>query len=215
MSLFVMPYRAWGVPLATVVPGDRALAGDGAMPATDRRDPDPASAAPPRVRIRPVRRADNESWVALRCARWPRRPATELWLDIERWWWTGDSCTQCLVAEEGRRLVGFLELSIRSGADSGLARIARVDGWYVAPEARRLGVGRALLQAAEAWAGHNRCGALESEGEWLDLAAQRAYAAAGYSATATIVRFHKVIASSRHPEVSEADPFGSTPPGAR
>lgn len=48
---------------------------------------------------------------------------------------------------------GFLELNVRSVA-AGCERspVPHVEGWYVMPHARRSGVGRALMDAAETWA---------------------------------------------------------------
>ena len=50
-------------------------------------------------------------------------------------------------------LAGFVEIGIRSyaeGTDS--RRVAYVEGWWVDPDVRRAGVGRALIEATEGWA---------------------------------------------------------------
>lgn len=54
-----------------------------------------------------------------------------------------------LVAETGGRLLGWAAVEIRTLLVSG--RKAELMGLVVAPEARRRGVGRALVQAAEDW----------------------------------------------------------------
>lgn len=148
----------------------------------------------PAVRIRPVRRADDESWAALRCALWPTMAAIHLHLDIERWWWTSDRDTQCLVAEEDRRLVGFIELSIRTKAKGCTTdRVAYVEAWYVAPDARHRGIGRALMQAAESWGREKGCEELGSDNEVLNAEGQRAHAAFGFTEVAQVVCFRKAI----------------------
>ena len=55
-------------------------------------------------------------------------------------------------------VVGFAELSIRPYAEDCVTdRVAYLEGWYVVPEARRRGVGRALVEAAERWAAAQGC----------------------------------------------------------
>ncbi len=47
----------------------------------------------------------------------------------------------------------MLELSLRSVAEGCRdSPVPYVEGWYVAPEGRRQGIGRALVAGAEAWA---------------------------------------------------------------
>lgn len=167
-----------------VVPDKRAKAS---------ADPEP-NVVPSPVRIRPVRRADDESWAALRHALWPNISATELHLDIERWWWTGDRDSHCLVAEVNRRLVGFIELSIRPNAEGcETDRVAYVEGWYVAPDVRRRGIGRALMAAAEAWSGARGCKELGSDSDVTNAVGQGAHRAFGFAEVATLVCFRKAI----------------------
>jgi aminoglycoside 6'-N-acetyltransferase I len=62
-----------------------------------------------------------------------------------RWPWTAP-----VAAEEGRWL-GLAELSIRPCAEGcSTSDVAHLEGWYVRPEARGRGAGRALIDAAEA-----------------------------------------------------------------
>jgi aminoglycoside 6'-N-acetyltransferase I len=169
---------------STVVPDKRATAS---------ADPE-LSVVQAQVRIRPVRRADNESWAALRQALWPDTAETELHLDIERWWWTADRDTHCLVAEVNRRLVGFIELSIRPNAEGcETDRVAYVEGWYVAPDVRRRGIGRALMTAAEVWSGVRGCKELGSDSDVANAVGQGAHRAFGFAEVATLVCFRKVI----------------------
>ena len=62
------------------------------------------------------------------------------------------------MAEEEGKLLGFAELSIRPYAEGCLSdRVPFLEGWYVVPEARRRGIGRALVAAAEDWARAQGC----------------------------------------------------------
>lgn len=58
-----------------------------------------------------------------------------------------------LVAEsDPGRLLGFAELSIRRYAEGCTTdHVAFLEGWYVVPDARQTGVGRALMRASEVW----------------------------------------------------------------
>ena len=66
----------------------------------------------------------------------------------------------------GGGVCGFLETAIRSRAD-GCERhpVGYIEGWYVDPDARRQGVGRALVEAAESWARSKGCRQMASEAE--------------------------------------------------
>ncbi len=89
-------------------------------------------------------------------------------------------------------LRGFLEASIRSRAD-GCERgpVGFIEGWYVDPDARRQGLGRMLVEAAENWARSRGCRQMASDTElWNDVSHQ-AHASVGYTETARLVLFKK------------------------
>lgn len=69
-----------------------------------------------------------------------------------------------LVAETGQRLVGVAELSIRDEIP-GLEhqRIGYLEGLYVLPDFRNLGVARRLLEAARSWAREKACKGFASD----------------------------------------------------
>jgi aminoglycoside 6'-N-acetyltransferase I len=89
-------------------------------------------------------------------------------------------------------LCGFLEAAIRSRADGCESTpVGYIEGWYVDPDARRQGVGRALVEAAEDWARSKGCRQMASDAElWNDLSHQ-AHGALGYRETARLVLFKK------------------------
>jgi aminoglycoside 6'-N-acetyltransferase I len=57
------------------------------------------------------------------------------------------------VSEAGAAPVGLIEIFVRPHAPgSNYQPLPYVEAWYVAPDYRRRGIGRALLEAAETWA---------------------------------------------------------------
>ena len=69
-----------------------------------------------------------------------------------------------IVSLESEGAAGFIEVHLREfaeGADS--SPVAFIEGWYVLPEQRKHGLGRALLRAAEIWALSQGCRELGSD----------------------------------------------------
>jgi aminoglycoside 6'-N-acetyltransferase I len=87
-------------------------------------------------------------------------------------------------------LCGFVEASIRPWAIGCTAQpVGYVEGWYVDPDVRRIGVGRALVQAAEAWARSRGCRQMASDAEIGNHVSHRAHDAIGYHEVARLVLF--------------------------
>jgi ribosomal protein S18 acetylase RimI-like enzyme len=79
--------------------------------------------------------------------------------------------------ESGRRL-GFVSLTVRQDV-TGVER-AHVADLAVAEDARRLGVGRALMHAAETWARHLGCSVLSLDVWATNVRARAFYDSLGY-----------------------------------
>jgi aminoglycoside 6'-N-acetyltransferase I len=89
-------------------------------------------------------------------------------------------------------LCGFLEASLRSQADGcDTTPVGYIEGWYVDPDVRRQGIGRALVEAAEAWARSKGCRQMASDAELWNEVSHRAHGALGYEETARLVLFKK------------------------
>jgi aminoglycoside 6'-N-acetyltransferase I len=100
------------------------------------------------------------------------------------------------VAEADGHVVAFIEVGLRSHADGGDSErpVGFVEGWYVDPEYRRRGIGRALLRAAEDWARSKGCRELTSD-TWLNNEpSQRAHEALGFEVVDRCVHYRKVLA---------------------
>lgn len=90
--------------------------------------------------------------------------------------------------------VGFAELSIRPYAEGCITdRIAYLEGWYVAPTARRQGIGRTLVAAAEKWAQEQGCTEFGSDALIDNETSAAAHNALGFEETARIRCFRKEL----------------------
>jgi aminoglycoside 6'-N-acetyltransferase I len=102
----------------------------------------------------------------------------------------------CFVAESPvGTLVGFVEAGLRSHADGcdPAQPVGFIEGWYVAPEFRRRGIGRRLVATAEDWARAQGCLEMASD-TWIDHDfSQRAHAALGYEVVDRCVHYRKPL----------------------
>ena len=97
------------------------------------------------------------------------------------------------IDEQGEAL-GFAELSIRGYAeDCKTDRVAYLEGWYVEPEARRNGVGRALVRAAEDWGRRQGCTEFGSDALIDNDVSARAHLALGFEETVQLRCFRKSL----------------------
>ena len=99
-----------------------------------------------------------------------------------------------LIAEHEGHVVGFAELSLRAyaeGCDS--SPVAYLEGWFVSPESRRSGVGRALLAAAEAWGRGHGCREFASDTEIDNDLSADVHRACGFEDAAVIRCFRKSL----------------------
>lgn len=99
-----------------------------------------------------------------------------------------------LAVEDSGAPLGFAELSIRPYAEDCVTdRVAYLEGWYVVPEARRRGVGRALVAAAEKWALAQGCTEFGSDALIDNAASAAAHRALGFEETVQIRCFRKSL----------------------
>jgi aminoglycoside 6'-N-acetyltransferase I len=150
------------------------------------------------MRIRPIEARDVDAWSAMRARLWPAEVAAELARQARAF---AEGSTQgvmdavFLAEDDEARPLGFLELSVRAfsdGCDS--MPVPHVEGWYVEQLARRHGLGRALMRAAEDWSRARGFKELASDSELSDDAAQRAHTRCGFEEVDRLVKFRKVLA---------------------
>lgn len=97
-------------------------------------------------------------------------------------------------------LVGFLEASVRNHAEGvGREAVGYLEGWYVKPEFRRRGVGRALVTAAEDWARRRGFTHMGSDTELDNEASLKSHLAMGYREVERGINFIKRFKTRKRP----------------
>ena len=167
------------------------------------------------VTVRSATRDDAPAWIRMREALWPEYAPAWHATEVDKYF-AGvlTMPLEVLVATDDGRAIGFAELSIRPYAEGcETDRVAFLEGWYVAEEARRHGVGRALIAAAERWAESQGCTEFASDALLDNVASASAHAALGFAETGQIRCFRKPIARSAEKAtagegiaIAEADP---------
>jgi aminoglycoside 6'-N-acetyltransferase I len=100
-----------------------------------------------------------------------------------------------LIADDpAGRPVGIAELSIRPCAEGcSTTGVAYLEGWFVVPEARRQGVGRALVEAAEEWARARGCTELASDTQPGNAVSIAAHGAIGFTDAGLVQCYRKEL----------------------
>jgi orotate phosphoribosyltransferase len=147
------------------------------------------------IHVRPVTPEDAAAWLSMRHALWPDEASAHAG-EVTKF--LAGKLTHprevLLAFDEAGAALGFVELSIRSYVDGCQTDwVSYLEGWYVVPDQRRRGVGRALVAAAEEWA--RRQGSTEFGSDALlhnDVSAA-AHRALGFEETEQLRYFRKVL----------------------
>jgi aminoglycoside 6'-N-acetyltransferase I len=127
--------------------------------------------------------ADTADWVRLRSALWPHHDETHHSRDAADFFAgrSAEPAAVFLARNANGVAIGLVELSIRAFAEGCESRgVGYIEGIYVTPDARRQGVGRALLAAAGIWARGRGCAEIASDTAPENEASSALHATAGY-----------------------------------
>ena len=104
------------------------------------------------MKIRAYRDADWSEWRRMTIALFPEYSAEELERGMREFRARSDADVFVAEREDGSP-AGYVEVGSRSYADGcDTSPVGYIEAWYVDPDVRGTGYGRALLEAAEDWA---------------------------------------------------------------
>jgi aminoglycoside 6'-N-acetyltransferase I len=153
----------------------------------------------PDIHIRLAQPQDQASLVDLFHALWPDTSADDHGRELEAILvgnTPGILPLVIFVAEAtDQSLVGFLEVGLRSHADScdSSHPVGYVEGWYVAAAYRRGGIGKKLLVAVEDWARSQGCEEMASDTQLDNKLSQRVHESLGFQIVERAVLFRKPL----------------------
>jgi aminoglycoside 6'-N-acetyltransferase I len=141
-----------------------------------------ASTEHPVITIRPLRDTDDVEWMRLRFALWNHYTVEAMQAEMASL--RADITNQpVFVAErpDGGGLCGLVEVAIHTAAPGCTTdRIGYLEAWYVDPDYRSQGLGRRLVETAEAWARLMGCREIASDTTSGCPLSPAAHAALGY-----------------------------------
>jgi aminoglycoside 6'-N-acetyltransferase I len=137
--------------------------------------------------------ADRDDWFALRNAMWPQDREVQL-AEIDEIL-SRDDYAGFLARDDDGRAVGFAEAALRNDyvSDCDFYPVGFLEGIYVAPEARRNGVARLLVDAVAAWSRTKGCSELASDATLDNFVSHKMHAALGFAETSRVVFFKRML----------------------
>jgi aminoglycoside 6'-N-acetyltransferase I len=149
------------------------------------------------MRVRSVEARDLSAWIEMRCDLWPDEDAAELAAEAQKFARNGKALGLATVlVSEGTNgeLTGFVEIGLRDYVDGcESSPVPFIEGWYVVPEARRNGVGRALIAAAESWSIGRGYTELASDALLDNSVSEQVHNALGFEEVERAIRFRKAL----------------------
>ena len=139
-------------------------------------------------------RADFPGWLTMRQALWPEASDERHRKEMAMILAAPEEMVPLLYEDASGRLLGFAEAALRKYADGCLSSpVGYLEGWYVVDDARRQGVGGALMRAAEDWVRGKGCTEMASDTEIENRLSRTAHGRLGYEEVGEAVCFRKSL----------------------
>lgn len=138
---------------------------------------------------------EQSGWLEMRQALWPDGTREEHLSEMSTFCADPERYAQFVAYSESNAPVGFVEAAIRTDYVNGTksSPVAFLEGLYVIPEARRQGVARALVDAAEFWALEKGCREFASDALLDNHVSRAVHQALGFEETERVVFFRKSL----------------------
>lgn len=145
------------------------------------------------MRIRPIEPEDFAAWRRMSEALLPDENPDEYEPEMRALLRRGDAAVFVAERPDGS-VCGFVEAGSRAYADGcRTSPVGYIEAWYVDPDARRAGYGRALLRAAETWAVSRGYSEMASDALLDNKVSYDAHIRSGYAEVERIVQFRKPL----------------------
>ena len=137
----------------------------------------------------------QRGWLALRQQLWPHCTREEHLAEMATFVAAPERFAQFMAYGDGGEPLGLVEVALRSDYVNGTdtSPVAFLEGIYVVPHARRSGIARQLVAAAERWASARGCRELASDAAIDNTASHAMHAGLGFSETERVVYFRKAL----------------------
>ncbi len=110
-----------------------------------------------------------------------------------------------LVRDPEDEAIGFIEVSLRNVVDGCLGGpVGYIEGIYLVPNWRGLGLGPAMIEAAATWFRAQGCRDMATDAELDNEDAQQFWSELGFDETWRIVQYHKSLNDDAPPQRSNA-----------
>ena len=147
------------------------------------------------MHVRRVGAGDDAEWIRMRDVLWPGLTAETHETDLADFRANQTSQVVFVVDRENGLLGGFLETGTRKYADGcETSPVGYIEGWYVDPDLRQTGWGRALVEAAEAWTCSCGYAEIASDCHLENDVSFKAHTALRYEEVERLIHFRKSLA---------------------
>ncbi|HWG32741.1 MAG TPA: GNAT family N-acetyltransferase [Gemmatimonadaceae bacterium] len=145
------------------------------------------------MKTRPYRDTDWLEWLRLSRALFPHHSDEDLATGMHELRARADAEVFVIERPDGS-LAGYVEVGARPYADGcDTSPVGYLEAWYVDPDVRRQGHGRALLAAAEAWARERGYREMASDARLDNVVSHAAHRRADYAEVDRVVQFRKSL----------------------
>jgi aminoglycoside 6'-N-acetyltransferase I len=145
--------------------------------------------------IVPCTAVEQSEWLRLRRALWPDGSAEEHLLEMASLIDDPRRYAQFIAATPAGEAVGLVEAALRTDYVNGTSSspVAFIEGIYVVPAHRRMGIGAALVKAVTDWARDAGCSELASDAALDNVGSHAMHRALGFEETERVVFFRKPL----------------------